>query len=813
MSYSAELYRHELDKKAFDALNMFPTFVKFREAYIANVDEKQIRIEFLSQALRLSENQYPEIYKLLPPICEKLGINVPELYFIKSKKINAFTMGNTEPVIVVTSKLIEKVPHDKISAILAHECGHIACKHCLYHSMAGLIIDKLEDGLLSRIPAVRRYVTPALISALKYWDRCSELSADRAATLCTGNADDMIDSLLAIYEYEDVNRDEFIKQALDLKEYVNASKANKSMEFMLTCDETHPRLATRAYSCYDWVQTEQFKGILNGTYKVQKNEDTPDTVKSEVASGEIKIILEDKAKTKVEDPNIDVSELNAALERVNKELDRYTNKADKGDYAFAIFSGIMAGAIDSLFVDEMKITDKEIGLSHKQVNNFIQKYAEKRGFKNERLKDAIADLEGAFKVAQDNVWKGAGIGVAAKNHHLADLAHHPTPLGLVSSIIVQFLRIGTFVNKDGEWHLVFVDSVFENGKQITSPGEIAKNILEALTPAIITGILNWLVMLAENKAEENGEEISPALHRIVHLVASTPMIVEIAKCADNWFGHLVSDMGGSKNTAGGGMGIPGLFISLLYEMGSLPVLKNTGLLAVVDDLYQKQKMDLRHEVPLYKELGMQALPVLFNEVYIRLSYFLVHFAEEVLNHPDFENFNWQNVIPFNNRTVDRMLMISTMTFNIADTADAAVHAAIESAGNWVVFSGKFVSRYNYIGAGKAAFAIVKEISNERKETQLIHEKMLLTEAKTEVFIYKLQEFKAELDEKLSNYLAEDIESFMNGFDYMDEGFKTGNSDLVIKGNVVIQKVLGREPQFTTQKEFDDLMESDNALKL
>ena len=54
---------------------------------------------------------------------------------------------------------------------------------------------------------------------------------------------------------------------------------------------------------------------------------------------------------------------------------------------------------------------------------------------------------------------------------------------------------------------------------------------------------------------------------------------------------------------------------------------------------------------------------------------------------------------------------------------------------------------------------------------------------------------------------------MNGFDFIKEGFNTGNSDLVIKGNVIIQRVLGREPQFTTQKEFDDLMESDVALVL
>ena len=40
MSFSPNLYKHELDQKAFDALSIFPKFVKLRESYIANVDEK-----------------------------------------------------------------------------------------------------------------------------------------------------------------------------------------------------------------------------------------------------------------------------------------------------------------------------------------------------------------------------------------------------------------------------------------------------------------------------------------------------------------------------------------------------------------------------------------------------------------------------------------------------------------------------------------------------------------------------------------------------------------------------------------------------
>ncbi len=793
MAYNPTLYRHELDQRAFEALNAFPKFVQLRESYIANVDEKAAKIDFLSSAIRLSENQFPEIYNLLPPICEKLGIVVPELYYVKSKEMNAATCGNTSPYIYVTSKLVKKMPLEMIASVLAHECGHIACKHYLYHSMAGQLINGIDSSPLARIPAIRKLLTPTLVKALLFWDRCSELSADRAAVLCDGTADKTVDVLLKIHGYENINREEFLRQAMDLKAFINDSKSNQLMEQMLVQNESHPRLATRAYECYTWASTEDFHKILDGTYSIEQKTETSNDSK-EVVSAEVSITADSPQKT------IDVDDLNKALHRVNSELDRYTNRADMADYAFAVFSGIMAGAIDSLFVGETKITDSDIQLSHQQINKFIQQYDSSRGFDRERLKDSIADLEKAFKVAQDNIWKGAGIGVSAKNHHLADLAHHPTPLGLVASVVVQFLRIGTFVNKDGEWHFMLVETH-------------AKDIVEILAPAVLTGILNWLVFVAEKKYESEDHEIPPALHKLVHLIASTPILIEFAKCADNWFGHLVSDMGGSKNTAGGGMGIPGIFISLLYEFASLPVLKNTNLPMIVNELYEKQKIDLRHELPLYKELGKQAIPVVFIELYVRIGFFLTRLAMEFAEHKNLSDINWNTVIPFYNRTVDRMLAVANMTFTFADTADAAIHAALESGGNWVLFSGKFVTRFNYLGAGRAAIAIVKEVSNERKESQLIHEKMILSEAKTAIFLTQLQEFKEQLEEKVSNYLAEDIEAFMQGFDYMDQGIASGDSNLVIKGNVVIQKALGRKAQFENQEEFDDLILSDIPLVL
>ena len=211
------------------------------------------------------------------------------------------------------------------------------------------------------------------------------------------------------------------------------------------------------------------------------------------------------------------------------------------------------------------------------------------------------------------------------------------------------------------------------------------------------------------------------------------------------------------------------------------------------------------------QVGKQTIPVIINECIVR-SFFLLRRLLQELSRDDIQDWsdvhkiNWKAIIPFRNRTVDRMLTIASMTFT-------AIHAAIESGGNWVLFSGRFVTRFNYVGAGRAALSIVREVSNEKKEAQLIHEKMILSEAKAALFLKQLQEFKEQLDLKVSNYLAEDIESFMSGFADMQQGMLTGDSDLVIRGNVTIQKVLGREPQFTNQKEFDALMESDAPLVL
>ena len=513
-----------------------------------------------------------------------------------------------------------------------------------------------------------------------------------------------------------------------------------------------------------------------------KNDAHFDTVEEEVVAVDLTVTA---------NKNLDSEELNVLdkeLARVNSELERYTNRATKADYSFSVASGLLTGLVDSFFVGEFSLKSAaEWG--EEKTEAFVLKVAKSQKFTGDNYKDAILYLAEEKKHSNSRAKRGFHIAAdtntndfgGGNHHHLRDFAHHGTITGLAFSILTQFTEKSYGTDVHGNFIVVEV-----RDKQF-----IGSTFAQKLEFGIVY-----------------------------------------------WFFHLVSDMAGSGGDSEG-TGIPGPILSLAKMIAATPLFKNAvnenghrELSVFVSKLFNGTffgerdengrliplRFDLRTELGVYKAIGEQTIPVLINEAMVRSYYFFNRLYNELMtkavsSFDKVENIDWNVTKPYGNRTIDRMIAIAAMTFNVVDTTDAALRAAVESGGNWVIFSGKFVARYNYVGAGRAAVAVFREFSNEKKEEQLVHEKMILTEAKTEIALVQLYEFKEMLNDKLANYLAEDIEAFLEGFDYMSEGFTTGDSDLVIKGNVIIQRILGREPQFTNQEEFDALMESDVPLQL
>jgi hypothetical protein len=484
-------------------------------------------------------------------------------------------------------------------------------------------------------------------------------------------------------------------------------------------------------------------------------------------------------------------ELENKISKFNEEIERLTSHADGFDYAVAVSSGVLCGLIDSFFVGEFDFKSAK-AKSNMQVNKFIGKFAKMQGYEGERLDGAIAFLEKKFPVTQDNIWKGADIGVSAKNHHLDDFAHHPTLLGLGASVLVQFSAMGIFVNKDGKWNFEFIS---------TEP----KELLKIWLPVIISGLLLWIVNIVEAKYQDKiDEKIPKPIQKLIKLVATTPMIIPILKVAGNWAGHLVSDMGGSKNTAGGGMGIPGLFISLLHEISSLPILKDTELPKLINDLYVKEKFDMRSELAVLNELGRQAIPVLIGEVLVRGFYFVRRLVQEANEHGSIKNINWKNVIPFNNRTIARMMTIETGTFTAIDLADAAIRSAIESGPPITpAFWSKFVLKVNFVGVGRFAIAVGVDAGMGVKRQKLLKERMqykaednMLQVSK----IYYLQEnmwIEADNTEKSINEMYSVAE---NSLIYFTESWNDISKNLESIQNINLDKVEENNPDL-----IDDLI--------
>lgn len=419
-----------------------------------------------------------------------------------------------------------------------------------------------------------------------------------------------------------------------------------------------------------------------------------------------------------------LSDIQSRLDELNKDIDFLTNQADFLDYTVAVGSGVLAGIIDIFWVGRFNFEEGK-AFSNRQVNEFVMETAKKQGYEGERLDGAIKFLEDKFKVPSDNVWKGEGVGISAKSHHLDDLAHHPTPLGLFFSILTQFTGKGYFQNREGSFIPISI-------------GEGSELIGHDFPNKILAGTTNW-------------------------------------------FFHLVSDMSGSNKTAGAGMGIPGPIVSLLKEASLIPGLNKTGLPEAMHQAFVKNKFDLRSEIAVGHQLGKQAVPVIFNEVLVRSFYFIRRLITELKEKKSIREVEWKYVLPFKNRTIIRMLTISTGVMTVIDLGDAAVRGALKSGGNQAAFFKEFILNVNFVGVGRFALAVGSEVKAEGKKSKLERERI------------KVMNGQLHLLNAKSYYMMEDSWRLVEGTERsIDETIDVMEKSIVISKGLWLENVSSLE---------------------
>lgn len=251
-------YIHPEDEAALRNMEAIPGFLTAVKAFLKLGYEKMYHGVNMASTIRLSPTQLPHIYNRLPPICAKLGIAEPEFYLQMNPMPNAYTFGDSQIFIVITSGLLEYLDDNEINSVIAHECGHIACRHVLYHTMATMLLNG-SMGLLGDILAPIKY-------ALLYWQRKSELSCDRAAALVAG-----IDSVLETQVRlaggpksitADINIEEWAAQADRYEDIRDGGMWNKTLQVLATMENSHPFAAVRVREILKWSKSEAYGRII-----------------------------------------------------------------------------------------------------------------------------------------------------------------------------------------------------------------------------------------------------------------------------------------------------------------------------------------------------------------------------------------------------------------------------------------------------------------------------------------------------------------------------------------------------------------------
>lgn len=355
--------------------------------------------------------------------------------------------------------------------------------------------------------------------------------------------------------------------------------------------------------------------------------------------------------TALERADLEIQTLDETIDSVN----RLKPECDRLDYILAASSGALCSIIDIFLVG--KPGESPLGnITDGWFAARTMDFAKLCGWNGDGKKSAIRFLEKKFEVPYEQTGlSGASkevFGLSPSNHHFKSLAHNPTLCGLFFSILDQFQNTSHFIT---------------GGEVITLQNAKA----------------GW---------ELRGKDIPSKLY-----------------CAFvNWFGHLISDISGSKGSKRRGMGIPSPFWAWTNDI--IAIKASLGIpVSQFDKAVNELALNIYESGYDARFQAAQAIPVFINEMVVRIIYsvrrLLRYFSNTDKADRSFKVM-WNACEPFSNVTVKRMLTVAHGTFCVMDISDATIRGFAAGAGTFNPT--EFILRLNIVGVGRFAISLYGE---------------------------------------------------------------------------------------------------------
>jgi Zn-dependent protease with chaperone function len=259
----ADSFRHPLDLEATTTLKQIPGLDMMVRNLLGPMAEQIFYVENIASSVLVSEQQLPDLHKLLLEACTILDIEVPQLYIRQHPAPNAYTfaMRGKQPFIMLHTSLVDILTPEEIQAVIAHELGHLKCDHSLYLTPVNLLV-----LAASIVPNVGAFVAQAIQAQLLEWVRCAEFTCDRAALLATQNPRIIMSVLMKLAGGSPtlaprLNLDAFIAQARAYDD-ISKTEMGEMVKVARTAQLTHPVPVLRAREIDRWASSQEYQVLL-----------------------------------------------------------------------------------------------------------------------------------------------------------------------------------------------------------------------------------------------------------------------------------------------------------------------------------------------------------------------------------------------------------------------------------------------------------------------------------------------------------------------------------------------------------------------
>ncbi len=281
--------QHPFDAKATEILSKVPLLPQLLKFLNKIFQEESLYVLYHGSYLKVSQNQYPRLYKVFEEAVNILDLKVtPTLFLAHMGNPIVFSAGVEQPFIVISSELTEILNEEELLFMLGREIGLIKFGQNIYKTLAALLGVAGAGGIsiISNFINIGGFNMGGIGSlaaggglfilgaTLVYWERMTHFSGDRAGFLVVQNKDIALKALSKLagfshkYYDNEINIEAVLEQAKLLD---NTNFMQTIHKFLAMIQLPHPFLAYRIKELNSWVDSYEAQNILNGYYPLETN--------------------------------------------------------------------------------------------------------------------------------------------------------------------------------------------------------------------------------------------------------------------------------------------------------------------------------------------------------------------------------------------------------------------------------------------------------------------------------------------------------------------------------------------------------------